>query len=236
MESYRVLLDYYRACFALVDTFHFNSEVSAEMYRNYLGDIEGKVIPITHAGISDHRSLRQFDESQLVIGFIGNPVDYKGFPLLRDIVVKKASQLQFTKQNIQLHVWGNTMHINETHDAIHFKGRFNQNQLTAVYSDMDVLVVPSICKETFSLVTLEALSYGVPVIVSSNVGARIIVHSYDPNCIYQTSKQLEELLDVILQDRSILIEYNKKICETDFSYTLEKHAKDIIDHIYDNTL
>ena len=40
------------------------------------------------------------------------------------------------------------------------------------FKQMDLLIVPSIWKETFSLITLEALSYGIPVLISNNVGAK----------------------------------------------------------------
>ena len=46
----------------------------------------------------------------------------------------------------------------------YYKGKFDASTIADVYHAMDVLVVPSIWKETFSLVTLEVLSYGVPVI------------------------------------------------------------------------
>jgi glycosyltransferase involved in cell wall biosynthesis len=39
----------------------------------------------------------------------------------------------------------------------------------------DVLVAPSICFETFGFTVLEALSFGVPVIVSDCVGAKEII-------------------------------------------------------------
>ena len=48
-------------------------------------------------------------------------------------------------------------------------------ELEAVFAETDLLVVPSICPETFGYVVLEALSCGVPVLLSGNVGARDIL-------------------------------------------------------------
>jgi len=54
-------------------------------------------------------------------------------------------------------------------------GRYNYSQLSSIFVDTDILLVPSLWYETFGFVVLEALSFGVPVIVSDNVGAKDIV-------------------------------------------------------------
>lgn len=62
------------------------------------------------------------------------------------------------------------------------------------YDNMGVLIVSSVWKETFSLVKLEALSYGESVIVSDNVGALDIVKQYDERFVYYERKDLENPL------------------------------------------
>ena len=52
---------------------------------------------------------------------------------------------------------------------------FSQPELKDIFSNADVLVAPSVWYETFGFTVLEALSYGVPVIVSDHVGAKDIV-------------------------------------------------------------
>ena len=76
---------------------------------------------------------------------------------------------------------------------------------------MDVLIVPSIWKETFGFVVLEALSYGVPVIVSDNVGAKDIVKQYDERFVFTSASELLALLNQIFKDRSLLVEFNEKV-------------------------
>ncbi len=39
------------------------------------------------------------------------------------------------------------------------------SQLEAIFDNTDLLVAPSLCYETFGFTVLEALSYGVPVLV-----------------------------------------------------------------------
>jgi glycosyltransferase involved in cell wall biosynthesis len=53
--------------------------------------------------------------------------------------------------------------------------RYEYKDLETLFDKTDVLVAPSIWCETFGFVVLEALSYGVPVIISATVGAKDIL-------------------------------------------------------------
>ena len=53
--------------------------------------------------------------------------------------------------------------------------RYNYDDLQTIFENTDVLIAPSILYETFGFTVLEALSYGVPVIISGNVGAKDIL-------------------------------------------------------------
>ena len=174
MNKYQKLLDYYKKCFSLVDCFHYNSETSKEVFMQYLLTSKGQVVSITHGGIEDHRIRKVYGYDVLHIGFIGNSTPYKGLPLLIS-VLQGIGMIE----SWDLSVWGGGV---GTHPSlpVYYKGKFDSSTIADVYSAMDVLIVPSIWKETFSLVTLEALSYGVPVIVSDNVGAQDIVKLYNP--------------------------------------------------------
>ena len=157
MNKYKELLDYYKECFALVDDFHFNSEISKDVYTKSLPSCKGKVIPITHDGIHDQRKKKSFDHDVLHIGFVGNSTPYKGLPLLISVLQDIGMTESWT-----LSVWGGGIGKHRSL-PVYYKGKFDASTVADVYDAMDVLIVPSIWKETFSLVTLEALSYGVPV-------------------------------------------------------------------------
>ena len=47
---------------------------------------------------------------------------------------------------------------------LHLHGKFEREQVTAVYKAVDIVVLPSICQESFGLVVAEALSAGRPVL------------------------------------------------------------------------
>ena len=50
--------------------------------------------------------------------------------------------------------------------SVHWAGVYDRSELQAILAAHDVLVMPSICEETFSLVTREALQAGLPVIAA----------------------------------------------------------------------
>ena len=47
--------------------------------------------------------------------------------------------------------------------------RYDYSDLELIFDNTDVLIVPSICYETFGYTVLEALSYGVPVVLTDRV-------------------------------------------------------------------
>jgi glycosyltransferase involved in cell wall biosynthesis/GT2 family glycosyltransferase len=49
---------------------------------------------------------------------------------------------------------------------VQFRGAYQRTELSAILAQHDVFVIPSICEETFSLVTREALQAGLPVIAA----------------------------------------------------------------------
>lgn len=226
MRGYESLMNYYRDCFSLVDYFHFNSEVSKTVYSERMQNINGKVVSITHYGIKDNRRKKKFKTEKLRMGFIGSAEPFKGLPLLIDVLGKIGMEDKW-----ELSVWGGK---EGKHPSlpIYFKGKYSAHTIDNVYDAMDVLIVPSVWKETFSLVTLEALSYGVPVIVSDNVGAKDVVNQYDERFVYQDRMDLTELLMTIVEDKTILRDFNRKICELSWCHDMLSHAEEIISRIY----
>ena len=53
--------------------------------------------------------------------------------------------------------------------------RYTYNELEKILDETDLLIAPSLWFETFGFTVLEALSYGVPVIISENVGAKDVL-------------------------------------------------------------
>ena len=85
---------------------------------------------------------------------------------------------------------------------------FTHGELEKIMNEADMLVAPSIWYETFGFTVLEALSYGLPVIVSDHVGAKDIVGD---NGIIISSGNVDELKNAIQAlDRKIKVDVKVK--------------------------
>ena len=226
MSVYESLMNYYRECFSLVDCYHFNSEVSKSVYTTHMQNIKGMVVPITHCGIKDNRRIKTFDSEKLRMGFIGSDEPFKGLPLLIEVLEEIGMEEKW-----ELSVWGGKLGKHPSL-PIQYKGKYSAQTIENVYEAMDVLIVPSVWKETFSLVTLEALSYGVPVIVSDNVGAQDVVKEYSERCVFHGKIELVHLLESIIVDKSLLQQYNDRIYNLHWSFDMITHTKEIINKLY----
>lgn len=226
MSGYESLFNYYKECFSMIDCFHFNSEVSKSVYTSHLSKVNGIVVPITHSGIKDNRRVKSFDNDVLRIGFIGSEEPFKGLPLLINVLNGIG-----VEEKWELSVWGGRI-AKDPSLPIYYRGKFSSESIEKVYDNMDVLIVPSVWKETFSLVTLEAMSYGVPVIVSDNVGAQDIVKEYDPKFVFHGEEELKNLLMEMLSDRSVLRAFNDRLLNMEWKYSMQDHAEEVVKEIY----
>lgn len=218
---------YYNKMFGLIDAFHFNSKVAKSVYSRFLDLPYNEVIPITTNSISDRRNLKKIGEI-IEFAFVAGLGEAKGFPLLKKVLLEIYNE---GITNWTLNVWEGCVYgIDSECENIVYRGRYTQQQLPKVYEETDLLIVPSKWKETFSLVALEALSFGVPVLMSVNVGAQILIENIAPNFIYQTEEELKNKLRKILENPSVLAEYNQNIIvDKKMNFSEEQHVKDILD-------
>ncbi|NBB22835.1 glycosyltransferase [Runella sp. CRIBMP] len=230
VQEYEKLLNYYKTIFLKFDFFHFNSEQTKEIFQKYLPIDKFKVIPISHSLIKDNRKEISFTHNntgKYHLCFIGSTNFYKGFPWLKSVLVELYNEGHL---NWTLEVWGGRVGIDEDCKLIHYKGKYSEAELSAVFQDTELLIVPSIWKETFSFITLEALSFGIPVLVSENVGAKDLVYSYhtdfvvpiDDNSLKKTLKRI-----LLEKDPLSLKVFNQKIVNNNFNNYLENHLIDI---------
>lgn len=167
-KDYSLLRDYYQEFFSKIDIFHFNSELTKEVFeKNLHFNIRGEVISITNDSI-EVREMIKVQKDKKVIAYIGADEEYKGYFDFLDF--SKSINLE----EFEVHTYGHFPN-KWASDFIQQRGRFQSYERNKVYQSIDILIVPSRCKETFGLIVLEALSYGVNVLVSENVGAKDLV-------------------------------------------------------------
>lgn len=226
-KRYEALRAYSQQIFKNMTYFHFNSMQSREIYESFLGRIEGEVIPITNRWVEDNRKICTYS-GKLKIGYLSSGQKFKGYEYLKNSL---DEMYRNGMTEIECHIYFNLQDLNCPYVCRHvpYKG----NNLESVFRNIDVVVVPSLWKETFGMVVLEALSYGVPVIVSSNVGAKELLEE-NPGMgiivnLESGKENLQKVLEKIYLDRNILSRMNKKICKWNRDWSFNKHVKEILD-------
>lgn len=152
---------------------------------------QGDIIKSYGVGVLDFKYTRPLRVSKYNINkfiFIGRIAKVKGIDLL----------LKYFKNNKQsiLYLVGNYEDLSYKKDIdnifnIKYLGYKNREELTKIFLDSDVLILPSI-QEPWGLVVEEAIYHGLPVIVSNNVGCSIdIVKNNNLGLIFESENYLD---------------------------------------------
>jgi glycosyltransferase involved in cell wall biosynthesis len=83
---------------------------------------------------------------------------------------------------------------------IEFLGYKEDSELKTLYLQATAVIVPSVCYEVFSLVTLEAFGRKVPVIARDTGGLPETVRESGAGFVYSTEEELVTAMDQLLQD------------------------------------
>lgn len=170
-DQYQGLRAYYVGILEMVDLIHFNSSVTMEVYKKYLTPQNSVVMTITHQNISDNRQVNEWiPGDKLRILYLAPAKPFKGFHVLKSAL---DELWKCGYHNFELKLFSPVQNPSP-YMEIHEQG-FQYYQLKSIMADADVLVAPSIWHETFGYTVLEAISYGVPVIVSDHVGAKDVI-------------------------------------------------------------
>ncbi|MCR8929540.1 glycosyltransferase [Priestia megaterium] len=215
------LREFYTYMFKQVDLFHFNSSVAKEVFQQYLPDIEGRIIDITHKNVKkiDQKKSRS---DKIRVGYLGPFKKYKGLPVLVQAFKK------LPKEKYELHMYGDN-ELMAIEDNMYMHGRYSMSELEKIFKKIDVLVVPSLWKETFGFITLEALSHSTPVIISNTVGSKDLLTENKFGWIIETSS-LGKLL--ISLTKEVLERKNADLIADFETLTIEKHSEDVIYNLY----
>lgn len=207
--EYEKLRNFYMSFFELIDRVHFNSSVTESVYKKYLPEnSQGKVINITHREISDHRKIKKFDSEILRITYLAPAKPFKGYGILRDALDELWNEGEHRFRLTMYNESGDSREYMEIHEAFHY------SEMAEMFEKTDVLIAPSVWYETYGFTVLEAISYGVPVIVSENVGAKDLVENEEYGMIIEPTKQaIKQAVERVIQDRSWLEKCNWNIVQ-----------------------
>jgi len=237
-DGYVAFRNYYLDIIKNFDLIIFNSNVTKEVFSQYinLDEVNYKVIPVTHTNIKDNRKTLKYEpikNNKITFLFMGYLDHKKGFFDL----IKVFDEIKKEYSNWQLNIYGDYSNINiESYDDKFYKfyGKYSHDNLKEIFSNSSMIIIPSKCKETFGFIGLEAYSYGIPALVSENVGFSMVINENKNGIVYKESKDniyLKKSIIKILEQPEILKEFNQEILkDVNFdNYLIENHTKQIIE-------
>jgi glycosyltransferase involved in cell wall biosynthesis len=143
----------------------------------------------------------------LRIGYLGQVAPHKGVHLL----IRAFQQLSPSAKSPELHVHGEETRFPEyskrlkqlagDNPRIRFWGRYENREVEAILSGLDVVVVPSTFFETRPVVIMEAFAAGVPVMASRLPNMQYQVRDevdgllFEPGDVNDLARQLQRLAD-----------------------------------------
>ena len=110
--------------------------------------------------------------------------------------------------------------------------RYSYDRLGEIFDNTDILIAPSIWYETFGFTVTEALSFGVPVVISGTVGAKDILEEGAGIVIDDISEaKIIDAINGLSKDR--LKAMNEVIVERQKILTIDQMSEDIIRNCYE---
>lgn len=164
--EFQDLKHYYLGMLQDIDVVHFNSQVSKQVYRQFLPEItwEEHVIPLTSDQISHNTEIQLTNNDIDTIAYIGPYSQEKGF----FDFLKIAGEFLKLDSNHRAIVMGDDASI--SFDNIINFGKYDQKKMTQLLEGIDLVILPSQWHETFGLIAMEVLATGTKVIVSERMG------------------------------------------------------------------
>lgn len=223
------LRKYYLEMFSYIDEFHFNSQVARDYVKRFLPQAQGRVLNITHSGVTDERDnkdLRKQSE-QIGFGYIGPYDAKKGFFMLKDAL----ERLRLGHTNFEISFCGDVAQDPFfENEWVHNYGILSQKELDKFYSQIDVLLMPSLWHETFGFVALEGISRGIPVLVSDHVGAKDLLSQ---EFIFTADEDsLQTKLEQVCVEPARINDLRQKLNEIEIPVDFSKHVEQLVTKFY----
>jgi glycosyltransferase involved in cell wall biosynthesis len=159
---------------------------------------------------------RNGKSENLRLGYIGTLVEHKGVHLL----IKAVRSLD-SKEKVDLKIYGDPTHFPEYYQYLHklvsgdkrikFCGTFPNDRIGNIFSELDVLVVPSVWYENTPLVIYNAQAAGCPVIATDLEGMSEVIDNEVNGLLFEKDdiRGLSEAIFRLANDRSLLLKLSQ---------------------------
>lgn len=179
------------------------SQTLLGLYRNN-GMVSKNVISMPYGhDLSWANQVRRTKSDVIRIGYLGNIIPIKGVHVLVDAFKELGSQ------GIELHIYGDEQlepsYAKNLKDrkipGISWHGRYQPSELAEIFSNLDLIVFPSLWHENNPLVIQEAFAGGCPVVSSDMGGAAEFVDDQVNGMLFKSGDAMDlySVLKVIVE-------------------------------------
>ena len=213
-RNYKQLQDYYMSLVNMFDCVHFNSKMTKDLFLTYSQPKTYFVEPVFHKNIKDNRKKHT------------KVVD----PQLVKLLILGTGKGMFTYLDVLDEIWNEgirnfALDIYSSNDCekrpyLSKHGPYKINELDNIYNSSDILLFKENTFATFSFIVYEAISYGVPCILSGPVGIKDLVEANNLGFVTDNDKEkIKEQLIKILNNHESIKEKQQSIinCKLDFN-------------------
>lgn len=170
--------------------------------------------------------------NELNLGIVGIFDPEKG----QKLAIESMSHILKIYPNAKLHLWGDKEGAYKK-EIIKLVKKLNldkqiifhgfEKKLDSIYKDMDILLMCSRC-EGFGRVTIEAMSYGIPVLGYNSGGTTELIKENINGYLFNSQEELVKKLCLLLQNERHYNEIRKGAYDDSHkNYTIEKYCQNI---------
>lgn len=220
--KYRKLRKYYVGLLNSFDLILYNSTLMRDVYKSFGINANYTIFPVSHKNIKPSFIEKKETNVPVNIAYFGPINVHKGYYFLIDVLngVYKESK------NFRLHVFNKFDH---TIPYVINHNPYKYSELLDIMKEIDLVAVPSQCYETFGFNTLEALSYGVPVIVSENVGAKDMIKNGKNGFILSSKDEWIDGLLYLINNPSEIISMNRWVEKNQYIMSFAEYTRKLLD-------
>ena len=181
----------------IVDEVVVFSEFTKNIFERMYPILKTKIIIVPHS-VKKYSHITIPKHDSINIACLGNISYNKGAQIIREMCSYIKNSTKYN--NVNMYVIGNIYDsIVEKPENLIITGEYKQENLPHIISKLkiDCIFIPSICPETFSYTTSEAMSMGLPV-VCFNLGAPAErISKYEQGLVLQEINSVKALKEII---------------------------------------
>lgn len=220
--GYRRLRQYYVDMLESFDVLHFNSNTTKEVYSRYCDISHGCVVSITNSAVLNHKQLHEA-HSPVRFAYFGPADRHKGFWELLE-----ACDLLWKERpySFELHVF---MNPDIDRPFLRKHNAYRYEELPQIMESIDMSVIPSQWYETFGFTVLEAMSFGVPVLLTENVGAKDLIVNQVTGLLSGTeAREIAQQMHAVVMSPRMIGQLSDEINKKFVIKTMKEHSIEIM--------